>query len=157
MKHFLIYFWKLRAFLVLSISIQITFWGMSFITGMRVITFYCFWYYKKMHISRAKKFSFTFKHHLLFVGYIFQSWHLQAYYQRGFSIVWRRDVPTGNRYVLKCGSSNSDLFLKIETPKKETKSLKILSKELVFSKITSRKSAVLLKTNSVSCSFYGIF
>ena len=56
--------------------------------------------------------------HLLFVGYIFQSQHLQAYYKRGLSVVWRRHVPTGNRYVVRCGRSHCDLFLKIDTPKK---------------------------------------
>ena len=77
-----------------------------------------------MHILRPKKFSCTFLSHLIFVGYIFQLRQLQTYYERGLSIVWRRHVPTGNRYVLKCGRSHSGLLLKIDIPKKETKSLK---------------------------------
>ena len=85
-----------------------------------------------MHILRPKKFSFAFISHLIFVGYIFQSRHLQTYYKRGLSIVWGRHVPTGNRYVLKCGRSHSDLFLKIDIPKKETKSLKNTLKGVNF-------------------------
>ena len=83
-----------------------------------------------MHILRPKNFSFAFMSHLIFVGYIFQSRHLQTYYKRGLTIVWH--VPTGNRYVLKCGSSHSDLFLKIDIPKKETKSLKNTLKGVSF-------------------------
>ena len=85
-----------------------------------------------MHILRPKKFSFAFMSHLIFVGYIFQSRHLQTYYKRGLSIVWGRHVPTGSRYVLKCGRSHSDLFLKIDIPKKETKSLKNTLKGVSF-------------------------
>ena len=33
MKHFEIYFWKTSAYLSQSISIQVAFWGASFITG----------------------------------------------------------------------------------------------------------------------------
>ena len=85
-----------------------------------------------MHILRPKTFSFAFMSHLIFVGYIFQSRHLQTYYKRGLSIVSGRHVPTGNRYVLKCGRSHSDLFLKIDIPKKETKSLKNTLKGVSF-------------------------
>ena len=85
-----------------------------------------------MHILRPKKFSFAFVSHLLFVGYIFQSRHLQAYYKRGVIVAWRRHVPTGNRYVVRCGRSHSDVFLKIDIPKKETKSLKNTLKEVSF-------------------------
>ena len=85
-----------------------------------------------MHILRPKKFSFTFMSHLIFVGYIFQSRHLQTYYERGLSIVGGRHVPTGSRYVLKCGRSHSDLFLKIDIPQKETKSLKNTLKGVSF-------------------------
>ena len=35
-----------------------------------------------MDILKLKKFSFAFMSHLLFVGYIFQSRHLQAYFKR---------------------------------------------------------------------------
>ena len=70
--------------------------------------------------------------HLLFVGYIFQSRRLQAYYKRGVIVAWRRHVPTGNRYVVRCGRSHSDVFLKIDIPKKETKSLKNTLKEVSF-------------------------
>ena len=69
---------------------------------------------------------------LLFVGYIFQSQHLQAYYKRDLIVVWRRQVPTGNRYVVRCGRSHSDLLLKIDTPEKETKSFKNTLKEVRF-------------------------
>ena len=70
--------------------------------------------------------------HLIFVGYIIQSRHLQAYYEGGLRIFWKRHVATGNRYVLKCGRSNADLFLEIDTPKKETKSLKNTLKRVSF-------------------------
>ena len=76
-----------------------------------------------MLILRRKKFYFTFMSDLLSAGYIFQSRHLQAYYKHGLSIVWRGHVPTCNRYVLKCGRSHSDLFHKIDTPKKRDKIL----------------------------------
>ena len=125
MEQFSIYFWKICAYLCLSISVQIAFWGTSFITVTRLITFYCFWCYKKMHILRPKKFSFAFMSHLLFLGYICQSRHLQAHYKRGLSILWRRHAPTGNRYELKCGRNHSDLFLKIDTPKRWTNSMKV--------------------------------
>ena len=85
-----------------------------------------------MHILRPKKFSFAFMSHLLFVAYIFQSQHLQAYYKHSLIVVWRRHVPTGNRYVVRCGRSHSNLFLKIDTPKKETKSSKNTLKEVSF-------------------------
>ena len=85
-----------------------------------------------MHILRPKSFSFAFMSHLLFVGYIFQSQHLQAYYKRDLIVVWKRQVPTGNRYVVRCGRSHSDLFLKIDTPKKEIKSFKNTLKEVSF-------------------------
>ena len=85
-----------------------------------------------MHILRPKKFSFAFMSHLIFDGYIFQSRHLQTYYRRGLSIVRRRNVPPGNRYVLKCGRSHSNLFLKIDIPKKEPKSLKNILKGVSF-------------------------
>ena len=132
MKHLSIYFGKVCAYLGLSISIQMAFWGTSFITGMRLITFSCFWYYKKMHNLRLKKLSSAFMSHLLFVGYIFQSQHLQGYYKRGLSIVWRRRVPTSNRYVSKCGRNHSDLFLKIDTPKRWTNSMKNTLKGVSF-------------------------
>ena len=51
--------------------------------------------------------------HIFFVEFIFQS----RVYKRGLSVVWKTYVPTGNRYVLKCGSSYLDLFLKIDPPK----------------------------------------
>ena len=85
-----------------------------------------------MHILSPKKFSFAFMSHLLFVGYIFQSRHLLAYYKRGLSLVWRRHVLTGNRYVVRCGRSHSDWFLKIDAPKKERKSLKNTLKGVSF-------------------------
>ena len=62
----------------------------------------------------------------------FQSRQLQAYYKRGLSVVWGRHVLTGNRYLLTCGSSRSNLFFKIDTPKNETKSLKNTLKEVSF-------------------------
>ena len=65
-----------------------------------------------MHVLRPKKFSFAFMSHLLFVGYIFHSRHLQAYYKHGLSVVLKRHVPNGNRYVVRCGMSHSNLFLK---------------------------------------------
>ena len=123
MKHFSIYIWKTCAYFGWSISNQIVFWGTLFITGIELITFRCFWYYKKIHILHPKKFSFIFMSHLLFVGYIFQLQHLQAYYKCSLSFIWRRHVSTGNRYV-RCGRSHSHLSLKIDTHKKETKSLK---------------------------------
>ena len=86
----------------------------------------------KTHILSPKKFSFAFLSHLLFVGYIFQLRHLQAYDKRGLSFVWKRHVPTGNRYVVRCGWSHSDLFLKIDTRKKETKPLKNTLKGVSF-------------------------
>ena len=76
-----------------------------------------------MHILRPKQFYFAFMSHLLFARYIFRPRHLQAYYKRGLRVVWRKHVPTGNRYVVRCGRSHSDLFRKIDTPT-ETKSLK---------------------------------
>ena len=85
-----------------------------------------------MYILRPKKFSLAFMSHLLFVGYISQSQHLQAYYKRGLIVVWRRHVPTGNRYIVRCGRSHSDLFLKTDTSKKETKSFKNTLKEVSF-------------------------
>ena len=50
-----------------------------------------------MHILGPKKFSFAFMSHLLFVGYIFQSRHLQAYLKCGLGVVWRRHGPTDDR------------------------------------------------------------
>ena len=85
-----------------------------------------------MHILRPKNFFFAFISHILFVGYIFPSRHLQAYFKRGLSVVWRRHVPTGNRYVARCGRSHSDWFFKIDAPKKETKSLKNTLKRVSF-------------------------
>ena len=70
--------------------------------------------------------------YLLFVGYIFQLRHSQAYYERGLSFVWKRHVPAGNRYVVRCGGSHSDLFHKKSTHKKETKSLKNTLKGVSF-------------------------
>ena len=58
--------------------------------------------------------------HSLFVGYIFQLRHLQALYKHDLIVVWRRYVLTGNRFVVRCGRSHSDLFLEIDTVKKET-------------------------------------
>ena len=55
-----------------------------------------------MNILSSKKFYLAFMSHLLYVGYIFQSQHLQAYYQRGLSVVWGRHVPTGNSDVVRC-------------------------------------------------------
>ena len=60
-----------------------------------------------MHILRPKQFYFAFMSHLLFARYIFQPRHLQAYYKRGLRVVWRKHVPTGNRYVVRCGRSHS--------------------------------------------------
>ena len=74
-----------------------------------------------MHILKPKSFSFVFMSHLLFVGYICQSLHLEAHYKRGLSIVWRRRVSAGNIYVLKYGRSHSDLFLKNRYSKKMDK------------------------------------
>ena len=87
---------------------------------------------KKLHILSPKKCSFAFMSHLLFVGYIFQLRHLQACYKRGLSFVWKRHVPTGNRYVVRCGRSHSDSFLKKGTDKKETKFLKNTLKGVTF-------------------------
>ena len=42
MKRFSIFFWKICAYLDLSISIQISFWDTFFITGIRLIGYYCF-------------------------------------------------------------------------------------------------------------------
>ena len=76
--------------------------------------------------------------HLLFVGYIFQLRQLQVYYKLGLSFVWRKHVPTGNRYIVRCGRSHSDLFIKIDTHKKEAKSLK----NKVFSKVNGHRSVI---------------
>ena len=84
-----------------------------------------------MHKLRLKKLSFAFMSHLLFVRYIFQSQHLQGYYKRGLSIAWRRRVPT-SRYVSKCGRNHSDLFLKIDTRKRWTNSMKNTLKRVSF-------------------------
>ena len=95
-----------------------------------------------MYILRPKKFTFAFMSYLLLVRYIFQLWHLQAYYKRGLIVVWRRRVPTGSRYVLGCVRSHSDLFLKIDTNKKRQNSWEILWKESVFIKVTGHRSVI---------------
>ena len=85
-----------------------------------------------MHILGPKKFSFTFMSHLLFVGFIFQSRHLQAYFKCGLGVVWRRHGPTDDRYVVRCGRSHSHWFFKIDAPNKVTKSFKNTLKGVSF-------------------------
>ena len=82
----------------------------------------CLWIYcKKMYILRPEKFFFHLYVSVVVCWINFQSRHLQAYYKCGISVVWRGMFPLA-----------IDLFLKIDTPKKETKSLKNNLKRACF-------------------------
>ena len=60
----------------------------------------CLWIYcKKMYILRPEKFFFHLYVSVVVCWINFQSRHLQAYYKCGISVLWRRHVPTGNRFV----------------------------------------------------------
>ena len=105
-----------------SIPIKIVFLRTPFVAGIRLISFYSFWYYKKMHILRPKKFPFALMSHLSFVEYILNSPYVWAYYKHSKSVVWKSVVccvfPLSTDISYRCGSSHSNLFMKTSAHKK---------------------------------------
>ena len=53
----------------------------------------------------------------------------------------------------KCGSSHSDLFLKIEVPEKKTNTWRIPKKKLFISNAMGFRPEILLKIKSIASTF----